>query len=42
MSLLLSDDDDFKNCDLVGPMGITVQIILIILIFTAVKSRPLH
>ena len=28
-----------NNCDLVGPVGILVQAILIILIFTAVKSR---
>jgi hypothetical protein len=29
-----------NNCNLVGPVGILVQVILIILIFVAVKSRP--
>ena len=29
-----------NNCDLVGAFGIMVQIILVFLIFTAVKGRP--
>jgi hypothetical protein len=33
-------DEIQNNCNLVGPVGILVQAILIVLIFTAVKSTP--
>ena len=41
MSLKLFDDSpDIDNeCNLVGTFGIIVQVILVLLIFTAVKSR---
>ena len=36
----IDDSELEKNCNLVGTLGLSVQVILVFLIFTAVKCRP--